>query len=175
MPLPGAIRLLKAVGWLGDRLGISSPAVVNLAYLRSLPPGSFGRAWADHLDGAGLEPLDYGPRRQQLHDGLHVLTGYGTDPLGEGEVQAFLLGIQFRPIHGLLLLGVLRGLRQQRQAGDLPLSPQQVGQRLRQAYERGQRCSKHPASGSSGFDPDTWQPETLWTESLADVQRRFHL
>jgi ubiquinone biosynthesis protein Coq4 len=166
MPLPGAIRLLKAVGWLGDRLGLSTPAIVDLTYLRSLPPGSFGRAWADHLDNAGLEPLDYGPRRQQLHDGLHVLTGYGTDPLGEGEVQAFLLGIQLRPIHGLLLLGVLRGLRQQRRMGDLPLSPPLLRQRLRQAYERGKR---------SRLNPNTWQPEALWTEPLADVRHRFHL
>jgi ubiquinone biosynthesis protein Coq4 len=35
-----------------------------------------------------------GPRRQQLHDGIHVLTGYGTDPVGEAEVQAFLLGLK---------------------------------------------------------------------------------
>ena len=129
LPLPGADHFLKAVSWLSDRLGTSTAPIVDLGYLRwpsgpvlrpSLPTGTFGRAWADHLDDAGLAPLDYGPRRQQLHDGIHVLTGYGTDPLGEAEVQAFLLGAKFRLIHGALMLGLLRGVRQQWLWGHLP-------------------------------------------------------
>jgi ubiquinone biosynthesis protein COQ4 len=166
MPLPRADQFLQAVSWLSDRLGTSTAPVVDLAYLRSLPVGTFGRAWADHLDEAGLALLNYGPRRQQLHDGIHVLTGYGTDPLGEAEVQAFLLGAKFRLIHGALMLGLLRGVRQQWQWGQLPLTAYQVRQRLRQAHQRG---------AQSQFDPDRWQPEALWSQPLPRVQQRFGL
>lgn len=168
LPLTRADQFLKAISWLSDRLGTSTAPIVDLEYLRSLPVGTFGRAWADHLDEAGLAPLDYGPRRQQLHDGIHVLTGYGTDPIGEAEVQAFLLGAKFRLIHGALMLGLLRGVRQPSQWGQL--SAYQVRQRLRQAHQRGARCAQHGSLGPSRFDPDTWQPETLWAEPLAQVQ-----
>lgn len=93
------------------------------AWVRSRPPGSLGHAWAQHLDDNGLKPFDYGPRRQQLHDGVHVLTGYGTDPLGEAEVQAFLLGARFHPANLVLLLGLLRGVTRQRRQGQLGFSP----------------------------------------------------
>ncbi|NET37302.1 MAG: hypothetical protein F6K19_35645 [Cyanothece sp. SIO1E1] len=133
-------------------------------YLRSCPPDSFGHAWAQHLDANGLKPFDKGLRRQQLHDGIHVLTGYGTDPLGEAEVQAFLLGVKFRLPHILLMLGLLRGVNRQRRHPLISLSHSEVQSRLMAAYHRGR---------TSQFDPDTWQPETLWEYSLADVQVTF--
>lgn len=98
-----AQRLIKRVAWISDRLGVSEPTIVNAADLRHLPAGTFGRTWIDTLDAAGLAPLTNGPRRQQLHDGIHVLTGYGTDPLGEAQVQAFLMGTKFRLFHGIVL------------------------------------------------------------------------
>ncbi|MBW4488011.1 MAG: ubiquinone biosynthesis protein COQ4 [Trichocoleus desertorum ATA4-8-CV12] len=68
------------------------PTIVNLALSRSLPTGTFGGAWADFLDQNGRSPLTTGFRHKQLHDGIHILTGYGSDSLAEAEVQAFLLG-----------------------------------------------------------------------------------
>ncbi|MGD1901396.1 MAG: Coq4 family protein [Geitlerinemataceae cyanobacterium] len=150
---------------IGERLGRSHPPIVDLPALRSLPPGSFGRAWADHLDEHGLKPLDRGMRRQQLHDGVHTLTGYGIDPLGEGEVQMFLLGAKFRPVHLLLMAGIVRGLKQQRRATGEP-SRETVRSRLKAAYQRGR---------TANFDPDGWQPETLWSRSLEDVRAEFGL
>jgi ubiquinone biosynthesis protein COQ4 len=164
-PSPSLIpHFLYLVDRLSDFLGASVAPLVELDKLRSLPPHTLGRAWADALDRAQLAPLTTGPRRKQLHDGIHVLTGYGTDAIGEVEVQAFLLGAKFRGVHLVLGLGLMRlVLRQAEQSG---LSGQQVGARLWNAYQRGDRSS---------FDADTWHPEHQWHLPLAQVQAQFHL
>lgn len=86
--------------------------------LRHLPDGSFGRAYLDYLERNGFPPdgllvvqsrveamwqreegipsLDplrawYRDRTILAHDLFHVLTGYGTDELGEGTLLAFSL------------------------------------------------------------------------------------
>jgi ubiquinone biosynthesis protein COQ4 len=155
---------LHMFGWVSDRLNLNVPPIVEMDHLRSLPPGTLGHAWAEHLDANGLQPFVQGPRRQQLHDGVHVLTGYGTDPLGEAEVQAFLLGAKFRLVHVIVGLGALRAIQRQRQHQILSLSHEEVRSRLLTAYRRG--CNSH-------FDPDTWQPEDLWERSLVEVQTDF--
>ncbi|MGD1941976.1 MAG: Coq4 family protein [Leptolyngbyaceae cyanobacterium] len=159
-----ASRFLSGLHWVHTKLGLNVAPIVEMDDLRSLPPGSFGRAWADHLMAHNLEPFDHGPRRQQLHDGVHVLTGYGTDLIGEAEVQAFLLGAKWRLAHVLLLAGLLRGLARQRSVNANVLSHGEVRSRLKTAYRRGQQ---------SGFDPDTWQPERLWELPLAEVRSMF--
>ena len=159
-------RFLHRLRWLSARLGRNVPPIVDIHSLRSLPPGSFGHSWAQHLDANGLKPLVRGSRRQQLHDGIHTLTNYGTDPIGEAEVQAFLLGAKFRLAHLLLLRGILWGVNRQRRHQLISLSPAAVRSRLHAAYRRGR---------NSRFDPDTWQPETLWPQSLAEVQAIFAL
>lgn len=156
--------LLKVFGWVTDRLDLNVPPIVEMDYLRSLPSGTLGHAWAEHLDANALQPFVQGPRRQQLHDGVHVLTGYGTDPMGEAEVQAFLLGAKFRLVHVIVGLGALRSIQRQRQHQILSLSYEAVRSRLLIAYRRG--CNAH-------FDPDTWQPEELWERSLVEVQTDF--
>lgn len=156
--------LLKALNWTTHRMGLQVPPIVDIEPLRSLPPGTFGRAWADHLDEHGLQSFTQGMRRQQLHDGIHVLTGYGTDPLGEAEVQAFLLGTQFRVAHIVLMKGLLRGVNRQRRARQLTLSAAEVRSRLHTAYRRGRQ---------SRLNPETWQPEHLWMRSLASVRDQF--
>jgi len=159
-------RLFQLLNWVADCLDLNVPPIVAMDHLRSLPPGTLGHAWAAHLDANGLQPFVQGPRRQQLHDGVHVLTGYGTDPLGEAEVQAFLLGAKFRLVHVIVGLGALRGIQRQRQQQILSLSHEEVQSRLLTAYRRG--CNSH-------FDPDTWQPEDLWERSLAEVQTDFSI
>lgn len=154
-------NFLQLVNWVGHRLGSDGPPLVDMPALRSLPTGTLGHAWVRHLDETGLEPFCEGSRRLQLHDGLHVLTGYGTDPMGEAEVQAFLMGAKFRAVHVLLLLGLMRMINRQRRSKRIQLSVSEVRLRLRNAYGMGR---------DSEFDPDTWQPEKHWQDSLADVQ-----
>lgn len=144
--------------------------VVDIAHLRHYPPGSFGRVWADMLDAHSLEPFTVGPRRVQLHDGLHALLGYGVDSIDEARVQAFLLGTKNRtkPVNAVLLAAlVLRVMKQLRQ-GKLnnSQSRQIIFKALRQAYERGQK---------SNLNPDTWQPETLWHLPIEQVRQYYQV
>lgn len=159
-------RFLQAFGWFTDRFHLNVGPIVEMDYLRSLPPGSLGHTWAAHLDANGLQPFVQGPRRQQLHDGVHVLTGYGTDAVGEAAVQAFLLGAKFRPIHILIGLGLLGGIQRQRRQQLLAISSAEVRSHLTAAYQRGRNAH---------FDPDTWRPEQLWEQPLIDVQIAFGL
>jgi ubiquinone biosynthesis protein Coq4 len=80
---------LNLIDRLAQAQGLNMPPIVEIEKLRSLPSGTFGRTWADFLDAHHLPPMTTGPRRKQLHDGVHVLTSYGTDPIGEAKVQAF--------------------------------------------------------------------------------------
>ncbi|MBI4780188.1 MAG: hypothetical protein HY785_02575 [Oscillatoriophycideae cyanobacterium NC_groundwater_1537_Pr4_S-0.65um_50_18] len=157
-------RFLARLDRLSDALGMSVPPIVDIERLRSLPSDTLGRVWADSLDRQGLQPFTTGPRRKQLHDGVHILTGYGTDAIGEIEVQAFLLGTKFHFAHVMLGLGLLRQVRQQSQRSSLSLESIKV--RLRQAYQRGQQTQ---------FDVDTWQPELMWSLPLNEVRSQVGL
>lgn len=163
---PRVERFFKLIDRIAELRGRNVPTIVNLAVLRSLPPGTFGRAWADFLDQHGLSPLTTGSRRKQLHDGIHVLTGYGSDPIGEAEVQAFLLGAKFSTPNLLIGLGLLRLLYQQLPPNQTPKLSQMPWKSLQQAYQRGQR---------SHFNPDAWQPELFWQLPLERVQALFGL
>ncbi|MEO0431752.1 MAG: hypothetical protein AAF151_08645 [Cyanobacteria bacterium J06656_5] len=166
-----AQRLTQRITWLSDWLGMSESPIVDAVYLRHLPEGTFGRTWIDALDMAELAPMSDGSRRQQLHDGVHTLTGYGTDLLGEAQVQAFLMGAKFRLFHGVLLGQMLlavalfkpgAGRGSQREG----LTVKLMLHNLKQAYQRGR---------GSQFDPDCWQPENLWHLALIDVRAMFKI
>lgn len=156
---------LQTVNHLIAVFGRDRPTIVDLAQLRQLPAGSLGRTLADTLAEKQLTPFLKGPRRMQLHDTVHILTGYDTDPIGEAEVQAFLLGAKFNPAQIILAIGLLNVIH--RQITPFPLlTSAQIRKRLWQAYWRGYRAT---------FDVDTWQPETQWASPLTQVQKQFHL
>jgi ubiquinone biosynthesis protein Coq4 len=158
-PVPRLQQLLDLLDRQAEAQGIAVPQIVYIEKLRSLPLGTFGRTLVDFLEKNNLKPFTTGPRRKQLHDCIHVVTGYGADLIGEAEVQAFLLGAKFGLINLMLGLGLLRIIyKKQRQ--------QLSWDRLWQAYQRGYH---------SQLDPDTWQPELIWHLRLADVQALFGL
>ena len=166
-----AQQLTRRVTWLSDRLGLSEPPIVDAAYLRQLPEGTFGRAWIDTLEANGLTPLNSGPRRQQLHNGIHVLTGYDTDPLGEAQVQAFLMGAKFRLFHGVILTQMLLAVALVKPVAshvgkNEQFTVQDLLRYLHQAYQRGRQ---------SQLDPDQWQPEYLWYFPLTHVRQMFRV
>jgi ubiquinone biosynthesis protein Coq4 len=144
--------------------------IADIACLRRYPSGSFGKVWADALDSHSLQPFTVGPRRLQLHDGLHALLGYGVDLIDEARVQAFLLGTENRakPIN-VILLGalILKVLKQLKEAKvNNVQSRQTIFQALQQAYERGRK---------STLNPDTWQPETMWHLPIEQVRAYYHV
>jgi ubiquinone biosynthesis protein Coq4 len=164
LPTPTPEQFLAQIDRIGERLTLNVPALFNLVTLQALPQGTLGRTLADHFGEHHLPPLTTGPRRKQLHDVVHVLTGYGIDPVGELEVQAFMLGGKFFPTH--LILGLALFEMSDRQRTDLKIDRRTILQRVWQAYQRGQR---------SGFDIDRWQPERQWHLPLIQVQQRLNL
>ncbi|MCL6435937.1 MAG: ubiquinone biosynthesis protein COQ4 [Leptolyngbyaceae cyanobacterium HOT.MB2.61] len=154
-------HFLAIADQIGEVLGANVPPFVDLETLRQLPEGTLGRTLVDFLEQHNLSPLTSGPRRKQLHDSVHVLTGYGTDPIGEAEEQAFLLGAKFNPIQILLGLGLLHVIQRQS-----PERQPKVHQRLWRAYRRGR---------ASCFDIDAWQPEEQWHLPLVQVQAIFQV
>lgn len=162
----GFFSFLSFVDQVREPLGLNAPQIVELEKLRSLPIGSLGRTLADFLDANHFTPFTSGPRRKQLHDLVHVLTSYGTDPIGEAEVQAFLLGGKFRLVHVTLGLGLVRAIH--KQIATVPGSEPThlVRERLRQAYQRGKE---------SQLDVDTWRPEEQWELPLTQVQALLKL
>lgn len=161
--LPYLQKFLALIDQIAVQTGRSVPQIVDIEELRQLSPGTFGRAWADHLDENNLEPFTIGSRRKQLHDGIHVFTGYKTDPIGEAELQAFVMGAKFNPIHMLILTGLLKPISRQTYHQNWQ-SKLLTFKLLWQAYQLGH---------NSCFDPDTWQPEYLWNLPIAEVRKIF--
>lgn len=91
--------------------------LLHLASLRTLPEGTLGRVFADHLVENGLDPdaLPYleahtdeeyvRAHMLESHDVWHVLTGFHTDVAGELGIQAFSLAQVGSPF----ALGILAG------------------------------------------------------------------
>lgn len=159
-------NFINVVDFISEKQGKNVSQIVYIEQLRKLPLGTFGRAWADFLDSNNLQPFTTGFRRKQLHDGVHILTGYDADPIGEAELQAFLLGAKFVPIHILIILGLLKPIYQQLSQQTLDTFKPSIHQKIWQAYQRGR---------NSHFDPDKWQPELLWQLPLEQVQVLYKL
>lgn len=85
--------------------------------LRTLPKGTLGREYCDHLDSMGFDPdyyrkidvrddTDYIMMRiRQTHDVWHVVTGFTTTPLGEICVKAVELAQTHRPMAAAICAG----------------------------------------------------------------------
>jgi ubiquinone biosynthesis protein COQ4 len=106
------------------------PAILDdHAALRRTPAGSLAHAYCDFMEREGLSAqglveefekfaqgkqrfqdqfLWYLNRGRDVHDLLHVLTGYGRDGLGEACVLAFTYSQQPSPAH--LFIGYMAGL-----------------------------------------------------------------
>jgi ubiquinone biosynthesis protein COQ4 len=144
---------------------------LDIEKLASLPEGTFGHALAQYYAAQGIGPFaqphpvrtdaDYLKKRNRdVHDILHLITGYRTDHVGEMELQAFMLGnARFRYNAMALLSGV-------------PITPREAigrrayARRLVAAYRRGRRT------------PDlTFGPryERYWSSTLDEVRRRVGL
>jgi ubiquinone biosynthesis protein Coq4 len=96
-------------------------APVNLQELQKLPPGTLGRAYADHMIGNNLNPNFYKNleitndyvmtvmRLRQTHDLWHVVTGFSTSVEDELGLQAFMFAQTASPLPPLLIgLGILK-------------------------------------------------------------------
>ena len=142
--------------------------------LRALPEGSVGRAYLALVEGAGISPAGIidasvagardqelltdemrwtGDRMRDTHDLWHVVTGYGTDLVGEAAVLAFSYAQTKNPGIGLIVLLALK-------KGD-----RSVRRSLLEAYRRGRRAA--------------WLPDVAWESlldrSLVEVRRELRI
>jgi len=144
------------------------------ASLAALPAGTLGRAYydfmaAENLSADGLveaSRIDRPPasddltlfreRGREMHDLLHVVTGYGRDPLGEACLVAFTYA-QNR-LKGLAVIAVFAA---RRIAGSRP------GQPVRRAVFEGYRHGR-----SAGWLPGAdW--EALLTQPVEAIRAQF--
>jgi len=122
-------------------------ANLDLAALGRLPEGTLGNAFARYFSDNGIHPFEspYEVRNdvdylvkwyRETHDLHHVVTGYGTDAVGEMELQSFVAGNLGLRTSVLILLfaAVLR-------PHGLP-PVWKYARKLRAAYRRGQQSEK---------------------------------
>jgi ubiquinone biosynthesis protein Coq4 len=148
------------------------PAPIDLDALKQLPEGSLGHVYAQQLRSQGLTPdslIDPSPvhsaqeflvhRLRETHDIVHVLTGFGTDPIGELGLQAFNLAQNRSPLAVMLIFGAMLSSLQ----NDEPLEP------LLTALARGF------ALGLQSPCVIAYRLEDGWDRPLADWQRELGL
>jgi ubiquinone biosynthesis protein Coq4 len=158
---PGAKQLIE------ERYLAPTPDVKALL---QLPADSLGHRFARHITDHGFDPdyfrkiavetdLDYVlMRMRQTHDLWHVLTGIGTDPVGELALKAFELAQTRRPMAGIVVAGgVLRYLFRE---------PSRLGEVLA-AIAHGYRLGSH----AQPFLAQRWElawerPLSAWREEL---------
>lgn len=126
------------------RLNARSTCLVTMA---GHPERSLGHAYARYFDAKGIslfEPSllsvetnhDYlATRLREVHDVLHVVTGYGTDDIGELELQWFNLGnIGWGPLPIIVFVAFFVMGRMKKYGGLW-----RVWKRAYAAYRRGRR------------------------------------
>jgi len=120
---------------------------VSLAAMAAHPPSSFGNAYGAYFAANGIAPFDppklpvetdqdyVATRLREAHDVLHVVTGYGTDELGELELQWFNFGnLGWGPLPFIVLIAFFVMGHVNKHGGFW-----HVCKRVRAAYRRGRR------------------------------------
>jgi ubiquinone biosynthesis protein COQ4 len=156
----------------GQRLLAERPRLnatsVSLATMSQLPAASLGHGYGAYFGANDITPFDppalpvetnqdyVATRLREAHDVFHVVTGYGTDDIGELELQWFNMGnLGWGPLPIIVFLASFFTGRMKKYGGFWP-----VLKRARAAYRRG-RSSRTLAS-------IYW--EDYWQMPLRDVQ-----
>jgi len=142
--------------------------------LAALPPGSLGRAYydfmaAENLSAEGLVEMSkitrpptpddvtlFRERNREMHDLLHVATGYGRDPLGEACLTAF--SFAQTGLKGFAVIAIYAARKIARSRPDQP---------VRRAVFEGYRHGR----GAGWLPGADW--ETLLAEPVEAIRARF--
>ena len=130
--------------------------------LAPLPSHTFGYQWLTQIKQTKHSQAITPPH--PFISGLHVLTGYGTDTIGQAELQAFLMGATGNITALWQYAETLHNRRQSRPFHPSALATIHMAPRLYQAYQRGQ---------TSYFKFEHWHPEQLWDLPLEYVRQWF--
>lgn len=141
---------------------------VSLATMSALPVDSLGREYAAYFGANNITPFeppalpvdtnhDYvATRLREAHDVFHVVTGYGTDELGELELQWFNRGNLGKGPLPLIMILAFFFMGTAKKYGGI----RAVWKRARAAYRRGKR--------SRALASVVW--EDYWRMPVRDVQ-----
>ncbi|QRK11902.1 hypothetical protein JQX13_18695 [Archangium violaceum] len=144
---------------------------LDLAALERLPEGTLGHAYARYYRDNKISPFEttlelkndidfLAKRYRETHDVLHLVTGYGTDVMGEIELQAYVqgnLGIWTAAL--IVLVGTLGQLKGRQSGVDTSV----YLRRIRAAHRRGR---------ASPLFLDFWF-ERHWETPVAQVRARL--
>ena len=145
-------------------------ANVDLDTLASLPEGTLGHRYARHFAENSIEPFTFefplrddadflNKRYRETHDIHHLITGYGIDPIGEIELQAYYAGnLGFRHAALIMVVSLPVGFKHGGLAG-----VRDYVRRMRAAYRRGK--SSRPVL-EVPFDE-------LWALPVAEIAERY--
>ena len=118
---------------------------LDLAAFQRLAEGTLGHEFARYFRDNKISPFEttielksdidfIAKRYRETHDLLHVLMGYGTDVMGEIELQAYALGnLGIRTAALILLVGTLGQLKDRQSGVELSVYTRRVWA----AYHRG--------------------------------------
>jgi ubiquinone biosynthesis protein COQ4 len=140
--------------------------------LKALPAGTLGRAYyefmaSENLSAAGLakistipqsedEQIWFRERGREMHDLLHIVTGYGRDPLGEASLVAFSYAQTGQLGFAVISLFAARRISQARPG-------QPIRRTIFEGYRRGRR-----AKWLWGAD---W--ETLLSRPVEEIRQQY--
>ena len=122
---------------------------VDLDAWWALPEGTLGRELAQYYEDHQIEPfstdqplrndVDYVSKRyRETHDIYHLLTGYGTDVMGEMQLQAFVRGnLGIRAPLMILPFAFLSAKFGKEDSDDAPLELGEYMHKVRAAQKRG--------------------------------------
>jgi hypothetical protein len=147
----GGLRWILRAGAAFAGLVEDTAVATKFRAFEALPPGSLGRGYFDFIrsNHFGLPGEKGGlPETSIFHDLTHVLSGYGTDPVGEMQVGFFHAGCNRKDPYAFILFTMM-----QFQMG-VRLAPVAVGQhglfepqRQMLALRRGAACTIDPTDG----------------------------
>lgn len=167
----------KGVGWLARSLaamaGIREDPAMSARYraLADLPAGTLGHGYVDFIRSNGFSfPGEAGSPIETivLHDLTHVLSGYGTTPLGELQVLSFHAGCrrEEKDPFSFVMFGIAEF-----QLG-IAVTPVAQGSKgaldpalMLRALERGSKCRIDPTDG--------WDPWPVMAVPLAELRERY--
>lgn len=149
------------------------PAHYEVGELLPLDASTLGGAYARYMQARGLRPDFYDVvvprhklhylrlRMRQTHDIWHVLSGFGTDPVGEVGLQGFYFGQFTNGQSALIFAGaILKSILRQRY-GEL--------EQFVEAFFEGSRNGRR-AQPLLGIK---W--ESLWREPVEELHRRYDI
>jgi ubiquinone biosynthesis protein COQ4 len=150
---------------------------LDLSALERMSPRTLGHELARHFRDNAIDPfvttaeapddVHYlANRYREIHDILHVVTGYGTDKLGELEFQAFMVGNLHSRAAALVILFTMKRMMRRKPPG---VDFSSYASRLWAAFRRGSRAREVI---SFSFEQHWDQPVSSLSERLCAPMRR---